>query len=179
MKNQAQIERKDSRKSDSSQRRTPRRIHTGPLVWNEPEFEAARRAGRFVTIALTDAQRIQLQVGTQRFDTKTFLRIATAEQLATLWDTTPLYWTEFCGEKDRAPELTVLRGNGPRGIDLANHSSRKAVARELQRRGISLTLKNLAKIMRSGNKALIRKVEMKIDQLYNSVKRDKQSLVVG
>ena len=112
MKNTTKIEGKNSMDSRSQQPRKPIRIHTGPLVWEEAEFEAAVSAGRFVTVSLTPAQRIQLKVGKRRLSLRAFLPIANASQLSILRDATPLYWSEF-RRINREPELTALRGNGP------------------------------------------------------------------
>src|ERR1700731_2288269 len=113
MKNQAQTEDNDGTRRQSAQDALEqatglmnKRIHTGPLVWNETEFDEAVRNGRFIAIVLTNRQRTQLQSDREPIELSAFLRVATGKQLKDLRDTTPLYWTAFQIDKNRAPELT-------------------------------------------------------------------------
>lgn len=128
MKNQAQIERKSKTRAAATQT-AQTRIWTGLLVWDAAEYNAAVRAGRFVRMPLTTQQHVLL-----RATRDAFLRICTAPQLKVLRNATPLYCTEFHREKKRPAELTLLRGNGPGGIDLHDSAFRKAIGRELRRR---------------------------------------------
>jgi hypothetical protein len=96
------------------QARRARRIHTGSLVWDESEFEAAHKSGRFVIVDLTRAQWAKLSK-TPSFTFMDFLPMALNRQLVALQGAAPLYWTVF--QSSRPAQITALRGPGPRGRD--------------------------------------------------------------
>lgn len=121
------------------------RVHTGVLVWDIGEYEKARDEGRFITVKLTEMQRLQLNVADNPgLKLKDFLLRATHSQLTALRGTTPLCCTDFFEEKRSSgpvqpPKILALRGPLPGGSDsyVGLHQMQCQLAAELKRRGIA------------------------------------------
>jgi hypothetical protein len=175
MKNQAQIERKNSSRVSTAQQRkkagtdetitivATRRtglpgaiyerakgseqiVETSRFNWKIPEFNDALRQGRFLITALNQFHRLAMDLEDRRCDYDCFLEIISDGHIQALRGSVPLYWIEECRDQ-RKLILISLRGQAP-GIYPADPRSVKD-ARTLENEIRRRTLADDPKLSRS------------------------------
>jgi hypothetical protein len=166
MKNQAQIERKNSSRISTAQRKkagmdetitivATRRtglpgaiykrakggeqiVETSRFNWKISEFYDALRQGRFLITALNQFHRLAMDLEDRRCDYDYFLEIISDGHIQALRGSVPLYWIEQCRDQ-RKLILISLRGQAP-GIYPADPRSVKdarTLENEIRRRALA------------------------------------------